>query len=284
MLRDDYAYEIKWDGYRMIAVNDGKRTTLYSRPGRVITADWPEIAAAIPDNVILDGEIIMVRDGKSSFQALQNAKRMRPAARAEGLRYVAFDLLSCHDEDFTRRPLEERRMWLADSLTDNPLVTFSHAIDDGRDAWKQVLKYGLEGIIAKPLSSRYVQGNRGIWLKHKRNVVQVFEVIGYTSGEGTRYGLFGALVLGERINGKLRYAGKCGTGFDRPTTVATLEAMKAHVAKAPPVDPGQAVVVQQHLGARTITWLKPALKAKVEFNDWSDDRIVRMGSFKGMEA
>jgi len=283
MLRDDYAYEIKWDGYRMIAVNDGKRTTLYSRPGRVITNDWPEIAAAIPPGVILDGEVIMIRDGKSSFQALQNAKRMRPAARAEGLRYVAFDILGCCDEDFTRKPLVDRRLWLGDSLSGNPIITLSHAIDDGRDAWKQVLAHGLEGIIAKPLSSRYVQGNRGIWLKHKRNVVQVFEVIGYTSGEGTRFGLFGALVLGERINGKLRYAGKCGTGFDRMATVQTLEAMQEHLAKAPPVDAGQAVVVRQHLGDRTITWLRPALKAKVEFNDWSDDRIVRMGSFKGLQ-
>lgn len=283
MLRDDYAFEVKWDGYRMVAVREGKRVTLYSRPGRVITADWPEIAAAVPDGVILDGEVIMVRDGKSSFQALQNAKKMRPEARAEGLRYVAFDLLAEHGTSIERWPLQDRRAALAGYLTENPLITFSHAIPDGRDAWKQVLAHGLEGLIAKPLRSGYVQGNRGIWLKHKRNVVQVFEVIGYTSGEGTRYGLFGALVLGERINGKLRYAGKCGTGFDRPTTVRTLQAMQGHLATVPPVDPGQAVIVQQHLGARTITWLKPALKAKVEFNDWSDDRIVRMGAFKGMQ-
>ena len=283
MLRDDYAYEIKWDGYRMIAVNDGKRTTLYSRPGRVITNDWPEIAAAIPPGVILDGEVIMIRDGKSSFQALQNAKRMRPAARAEGLRYVAFDILGCCDEDFTRKPLVDRRLWLGDSLSGNPIITLSHAIDDGRDAWKQVLAHGLEGIIAKPLSSRYVQGNRGIWLKHKRNVVQVFDVIGWTSGDGHRKGAFGALVLGERINGKLRYAGKCGTGFDSRTVQDVLaQLLERHTTK-PEVDPGQVAVIAQHIGNRTLVWCRTGLKARVEFNDWSDDRIVRMGSFKGLQ-
>ena len=284
MLRDDYAFEVKWDGYRLIATNDGKRTNLYSRPGRVITADWPEIAASIPPGVTLDGEVIMVRDGKSSFQALQNAKRLPTGVRAASLRYVCFDILEADGADCTRLPLVERRAILADHLTDNPIVTFSHAIPDGREAWRQVLEHGLEGLIAKPLNSQYVQGNRGIWLKHKRNVIQVFDVIGFTSGEGTRYGLFGALVLGERINGKLRYAGKCGTGFDRASTVRTLEAMQAFVSAKPPLDPGQATVVRQSLGARTITWLRPELKAKVEFNDWSDDRIVRMGSFKGIES
>jgi len=284
MLRDDHAFELKWDGYRMIAVREGRRVTLYSRPGRVITADWPEIAAAIPDGVVIDGEVIMVRDGKSSFQALQNAKRMRPEARAEGLRYVAFDLLAEHGTSIERWPLRDRREALAGYLPDNPIITFSHAIADGRDAWGQVLAHGLEGIIAKPLHSRYVQGNRGIWLKHKRNVVQMFEVIGWTSGDGHRKGAFGALVLGERINGKLRYAGKCGTGFDARTVQDVLaQLLERHTTK-PEVDPGQVAVISQHLGSRTLVWCRTGLKAKVEFNDWSDDRIVRMGSFKGLES
>ena len=274
--RDDVRFEVKWDGYRAIAVND-KHRSIWSRPGRNITGDWPELVSTMPDiPFVMDGEIVMFGHKGHSFQALQNAKR----SDRSGLRFMAFDLLSLNGEDITSTPLVQRQDMLGNLLAgeDGPWFP-SVSSTDGRAAWNIVLEHGLEGLISKPARSRYVQDNRGIWQKHKRNVRQVFEVIGMTSGDGHRSGAFGALVLGERIDGKVRYAGKCGTGFDRHAISEVLQTLAK--ADSPSVGTAQQTIIRQRLAGRTVQWVKPGVHVLVEFNDWSDGRIVRMGAFKG---
>jgi len=271
-------FEVKWDGYRAIIVV-GRTTSVWSRPGRNISGDWPELTATAPHTpCILDGEIVMVGpDGDPSFQALQNHKTYDRSR----LRFMAFDCIQFGDKDLTRRPLYERRAFLDEVLAEAGTPYLRSLPYPGKAAWGVVLERSLEGLISKPLNSTYVFGPRrtSIWQKHKRNVRQVFEVLGVTSGQGSRAGTFGAFVLGESINGELRYAGKCGTGLNRNSIAEVLSTVSK--ADAPPVGKAQQVIVRQHLAGRTVQWVKPGVRILVEFNDFSDGRIVRMGSFKG---
>lgn len=281
--RDDWAFEIKWDGYRAIAVRGSGRPTIYSRPGRVVTSDWPEIAAMLPQNAVLDGEIIMVRNGQSSFNALQLAKRASKSDRIANLRYVVFDILQVDDNDIQHYEWSQRREILQTLLAGNDTVTMSFEAGSGREAWGLVQEHRLEGLIAKPRRSRYVQGNRGIWLKHKRNVIETFEVVGYTNGEGRNAGHFGALVLATRVGDRLVYSGKCGTGFDQRKLASVMLMLTSRATRQPSVDAQQRSIVEQHLGQRSVTWVKEGLRATVEFNDYTDQRIVRMASFRSLE-
>jgi bifunctional non-homologous end joining protein LigD len=137
-------------------------------------------------------------------------------------------------------------------------------------------------MIGKPDTSRYVAGNRGIWQKYKRHVREDFIVIGYSSGEGTRAGVFGALILGREVDGNLVYAGRTGTGFTRATALAVYEQLTKVRAPSPPVGAGEAARARSHASPRVITWTKPVFVATVESADHTRDGTPRFPAFKGM--
>lgn len=291
-LRDDYSFEVKYDGNRTVATRDRDKVELWTREGHRVGYKYPDLCDAIrataPPSCVLDGEIVVYEatggmNERTDFQRLQQLARLDREDRAESLVYMAFDLLEVDGQDIQREPLFERRKRLVD-LEVAGQFDVATSMPDGQKAWATALEVGYEGLIAKPLRSRYVQDNRGIWSKHKRNVRQQFEVIGLTSGEGSRAGVFGALILGEEIDGRIRYAGKCGTGFNGAAIATVLKAVAPGYSTEPTVDRVQAIRVAQHLGARKVSWIRPGTaKVLVEFNDWTADRIVRMGSFKGID-
>jgi len=212
----DWVYEVKHDGYRMLArISGGVR--LFTRSGREWTSKLPHLVGALEklglDETWLDGEIVVLRaDGRSSFQALQNAF---DAGASSKIVYYAFDAPFLAGRDLRQLALRERKARLQKALKSSPAVRFSEDLTgSAQEVLAHACKLQLEGLIAKQADSVYVSGRTKSWIKLKCRLRQDFVVVGTTKPSGSRQG-FGALVLGvyERP-GKLVYAGKVGTGFD----------------------------------------------------------------------
>lgn len=216
---DDWIYEMKFDGYRLLArLRDGQ-VRLYTRNGHDWGPKLPHLARALqrlplPDAWI-DGEIVMLADnGAPSFQALQNAF---DGERTDGILFYAFDLPYVTGRDLRQEPLRVRRAVLArvmEAAGGDPL-RFSEAFDAApADLVASACKMGLEGIIAKRLSAPYVSRRSDSWVKLKCARRQEFVIAGYTDPKGARVGLGALLLAYHDEDGGLVYAGKVGTGFD----------------------------------------------------------------------
>lgn len=214
---DAWLHELKFDGYRILARLDRGEVTLWSRRGQDWTAQLPTVRAAIAalpaKTALIDGEVaVVMSDGRTSFQALQNAFSGTTPA---GLTYFVFDLLHLDGEEVARRPLEERKARLR-TLVDgaDPLVRFSDHVDgQGGAFFARACAQGLEGIISKARGEPYRSGRHDGWVKTKCVQRQELVIGGFTEpGNGARDGL-GALLVGHYRDGALVYAGKVGTGF-----------------------------------------------------------------------
>ena len=272
----DWVYEVKHDGYRMLARIAGD-VGLFTRSGREWTAKLPQLAAALQKTGLkdawLDGEIVVLRpDGRSSFQMLQNAF---DAGASSKIVYYVFDAPFLDGRDLRGLPLRERKSRLKKALKASPSVRFSEDLGGtAEEVLEHACKLGLEGLIGKQAESVYVAGRTRSWIKLKCRLRQDFVIAGYTAPGGSRHG-FGALLLGvyERP-GKLVYAGKVGTGFD-DELLTKLTRKFASCKRAdsalenPPREKG-------------ITWLRPQLVAEVEFAERTDDGVIRQGSFMGL--
>jgi bifunctional non-homologous end joining protein LigD len=272
----DWVYEVKHDGYRMLArVSD--EVQVFSRSGR----DWTprvqhlaaELAKVAPMETWLDGEIVVLRpDGRSSFQALQNAF---DAGADSKIVYFVFDAPFLEGKDLRQLPLRERKAKLKAALKWNAVVRFS---DDLTGTAQEVLdhacKLGLEGLIGKQSDSVYMAGRTKSWLKLKCRLRQDFVVVGYTKPGGSRHG-FGALVLGVYEKpGRLVYAGKVGTGFDDELLTKLPRKFAKHKRPDSPLaNPPR---------EKDIQWLRPNLVAEVEFTERTDEGVIRQGSFMGL--
>ena len=272
----DWVYEVKHDGYRMLArISGGVR--LFTRSGREWTSKLPHLVGALEklglDETWLDGEIVVLRaDGRSSFQALQNAF---DAGASSKIVYYAFDAPFLAGRDLRQLALRERKARLQKALKSSPAVRFSEDLTgSAQEVLAHACKLQLEGLIAKQADSVYVSGRTKSWIKLKCRLRQDFVVVGTTKPSGSRQG-FGALVLGvyERP-GKLVYAGKVGTGFDDellsrlPRKFAALKRSDSPLENPP--------------RERDIQWLRPKLVAEVEFAERTDDGVIRQGSFMGL--
>ena len=286
--REGWGFEIKWDGHRTMAwARPGQRAALFSSSGRIVTADFPEVADALADlsmEMVLDGEMVVIRDGRPAIQALANHRKMSPAARAESLRFVVFDVLAVKGESIMERPLEERQKWIAEHVAFEaaPMVMGTVAMGDGEALWQIVENQKLEGLISKPVTSLYRPGQRGPWMKHKLLQRDTFIVVGFTAGDGYRAGSLGALVIARRGEAGLTYAGKVGTGFGWKA----LENLDARLAELKttdaPFDRAQLVRVKPKIGPRSLTWVKPEMEVEIEYAELSDDGVPRFPSFKGV--
>lgn len=278
---EGWVHEMKYDGYRILCrVADGK-AQLYSRNGKAWTSKLQPVAdaaSALPvRSAWLDGEVVVIDDeGRSSFQALQNALS---GARASRLHYFLFDLLYLDGYDVRRASLVDRKRLLQSVLEHdkNDIIRYSeHVSASGAAYYAEACKLGLEGIICKRATDGYTAGRGRSWLKVKCEQRQEMVIGGYTDPAGARSG-FGALLLGVHENGGLRYAGKVGTGFNE-TTLKTLhkklQALK--VAEPPFVNPPRGAE------ARRAHWVRPSLVAEVRFTEWTRDGTLRHPSFQGL--
>ncbi|HEY8724188.1 MAG TPA: DNA ligase D [Gaiellaceae bacterium] len=276
---DDWAHEVKFDGFRAVAYVRGGECRLVSRSGNDLTGRFPEVAKAIvkavkSPNAVVDGEICRIDpSGRTSFSELQQG--------SGPLVYYAFDLLELDGEPRTDLPLTERKRQLR-TLLDGRVkaVAYSEDFDDGDALFAVAQERSLEGIVSKRRSSAYKAGRRTRdWLKIKTENNEEFVVVGYTRGVGRRAGTFGALVLGVNEGNQLRYVGNVGTGFSDAEIGKLLELLKPlHRDTSPfPVEPKMPRVRKGD-----VQWVKPQLVAQVRFGEWTHEGHLRHPAYLGI--
>jgi bifunctional non-homologous end joining protein LigD len=280
----DWLYELKFDGYRALAITRARDTLLLSRNKKPFNERFPAIAEAVSalkvKDAIFDGEIVALDEqNRPAFQLLQNYE-------GGPLGYYIFDLLSLDGKDWKERPLHERKARLAKLLkgVKSPLF-FSGDLPGSTEAiWAQIQKQRLEGIIAKQRDSAYEPGRRsGEWSKIKAINEQEFVIGGYTEPQGGR-SYFGALLVGVYQDKQLHFCAKVGTGFSHKLLASLHGQMqKLRVAKCPfPNLPtkrtrwGGGVTAGE---MKKCTWLAPKLVCEVEFTEWTGDSSLRHPAF-----
>jgi bifunctional non-homologous end joining protein LigD len=277
-----WAYEVKYDGYRMLARCGNDDVRLVSRNGNDWTHRLAPLAAAMARLQLaecwLDGEIVVADEhGRTSFQALQRALD----GKATGVVLYVFDLLHADGRDLRALPLRDRVAELGARLSRVPAgsaVRLSEQVEgSGPQAWKAACDLGLEGLIGKRLDAPYVSGRSDTWIKLKCRPGQEFVIGGYTEPAGQRQG-FGALLVGTRTpDGGLEYAGRVGTGFDEKTLASLRRKLDALAIDTPAfrVPPRLSRATRAH-------WVRPSLVAQVEFAEWTDEGLLRQASFQGL--
>jgi bifunctional non-homologous end joining protein LigD len=269
--RENWIYEEKYDGVRLLAYKEGARVSLISRNAIDRTERYPEIAQALQkldaDTLLVDGEVVIFdSQGVSRFQLLQRGKGQP--------RFAIFDCLYRDGQDLRRKPLLERRQLLEREVRLTGCLQLSSKLaDDGLKAFRIAGRRGLEGVVAKNLASVYESRRSRQWLKFKVHREQEFVIGGYTKPKGSRTN-FGALLLGVYKNNKLQYTGKVGTGFDD-------EALRALHRKFRPFIQQKSPFVND-TGERNVTFLKPALVAQISFTEWTNDGRLRHPVYLGL--
>jgi bifunctional non-homologous end joining protein LigD len=284
-----WAFEVKWDGMRVLARVAGGRVRLASARGADVTDTFPELEAlaACVDthDVLLDGEVVATDDdGVPSFARLQ--RRMHVADRADAARrvaevpvsYLAFDVLEVDGEAVWGRPWSERRALLESLVAPAGPVQVPAAFPSGgRELLAAAEQRGLEGVVAKRIDSAYEPGARSPrWRKVKVRHTQEFVVAGWLGGAGNRSGAIGSLVLGCHEGGVLRWAGNVGTGF----TGAELARLGAQLGALRTDDHPFAERPPPPTGTRA-HWVAPELVVQVAFAEWTPDRRLRHPSYLG---
>lgn len=278
----DWVYELKFDGYRLLARLDEKGVRLYTRNGHDWSARMPHLVKALGKLKVpgtwIDGEIVVLADnGTPSFQALQNAF---DSERTGDIVFYAFDLPFVAGRDVREEPLTTRRALLEQLLgaaKEGP-VRFSAAFDaPPKDLVQSACKMGLEGIIAKRRNATYVSRRSDNWVKIKCAQRQEFVIVGYTDPAGSRTGFGALLVAVHDEKGGLRYAGKVGTGFDTRGLDDMARKMRALAVAERPLP-------QQADMPRRAHWIKPELVAEVSFGEWTKSGHIRHSVFRGLRT
>jgi DNA ligase D-like protein (predicted ligase)/DNA ligase D-like protein (predicted 3'-phosphoesterase) len=275
----DWMFEVKWDGIRAIAYV-GKTLRLLSRNGRDMAGQFPELREILDlaPGCVLDGEIVLLREGKNDMQALLGRFQETDPRQIEAdsarlpATYVTFDILEKDGKPLLRLRLEERRRILEESVKEGKYLVRSVAVrGDGERYFAEATRRGLEGIMAKRLGSTYEPGARSdSWLKVKAVRTLDCVVFGYTRGEGARAGTFGALILGLCDRGKGVYIGKAGTGFDRATLEEILAALAPLTSERPTLSGAE---------KGEIVWTRPKMVVEIAYHSVTRDGRLRMPRF-----
>jgi bifunctional non-homologous end joining protein LigD len=272
-----WIYEVKWDGVRALCYIQDGQVRMVSRNGNVIDRQYPELSI-LPHHIqaqtaIVDGEIAALNErGVPSFELLQrrinvaDASSVATLARHHPVVFYAFDLLYLNGRDLRRLPLLERKALLKEVLKPNEVVRYSEHFTDGRALFEAAKQQGVEGIVGKKASSFYESRRSGDWVKYKVHSSDSFLLCGFTEGERDH---FGALVLGIQDDGKLRWAGNVGTGFDRKTMKMIYDKLAPLAIKACPLEP------DKNLPKKDVTWVRPELVCEVKFANWTEDGRLR---------
>jgi len=283
----DWIFEVKWDGYRAIAVIDKNGAELISRNNIPFDKYYPinQILKGWQVNAVIDGEILVLNDkGLSDFGALQNWR-----SEADGnLVYYVFDILWYEGKNLMSLPLIQRQAILKEVMPANDDRVRQSKVfpTNGVGFFEAAEKIGLEGIIAKKSNSIYTSDLRSKeWLKIKVQRRQEVIIAGFTKNAGTAKA-FSALVLAVYDGNKLHYVGKVGTGFSDKMQKEMMARFKPLITDKSPFDVEPDVdkpsrFRPQRMGAKP-TWLKPELVGEVAFAEVTSDGIFRQASFKGL--
>jgi bifunctional non-homologous end joining protein LigD len=287
--KDEWTYEVKWDGYRAVAFMNKGIVEIKSRNNKSFNAKYYPVFEALTHlgvNAVVDGEIVVVtKQGSANFNALQNWR-----SEADGeLLYYLFDILWFEGIDIKGLPLTERKEILSSIIPQDSIIRLSnHFNTSGIEFLETARKMGLEGIMAKKKDSTYQPGNRTKdWLKIKANKRQEVVIGGFTLNEGSRKP-FSSVLVGVFDNGKFIYTGKIGTGFDTKTQIAMMQQFKPYITNKPPFDQKPDINKPSRFRPdppnATATWMEPVLVCEVSFTELTPDGIMRHPSFEGMRA
>jgi bifunctional non-homologous end joining protein LigD len=278
---DGWLHELKYDGYRVLAAVGGGRVKIYTRKGLDWTDKFEPLVAPLAklpcESALLDGEVAVAdAQGHTDFGALQNA-----LSTGNGrFTYFVFDLLHLDGDDLRRLPLIERKKKLAALVKHarrGPISYSDHMTEDGAQVFAHACDIKLEGIICKRAGDAYHSGRTKSWLKVKCGTEQEFVIIGWKPSDKPGRP-FSSLLLAVSEKGKLRYAGRVGTGYTEARLGELAQKFKAHARKTPPVpDIPRAIARRAH-------FVEPKLVCEVTFRGWTRDGLVRQGSFKGLRS
>ena len=272
-----WAFEGKWDGYRLLVDADHGTVCLRSRRGRDVTKEFPQLrmlAADLADHhVVLDGEVVALDEaGIPSFSQMQNR------VRATRIEYWAFDLLFLDGRSLLRASYRDRRRLLEALAANVNLIVPDPLSGDGAEALAQSEKMGWEGVIAKKRDSTYQPGRRSAsWIKDKHWKTQEVIIGGWRAGEGGRTSGIGSLLMGIPAAGGLQYVGRVGTGFteraltDLKNTLTPLRTRESPFNQRLPTR-----------DAKDVTFVTPTLVGEVRYSEWTSDGRLRQPSWRGL--
>lgn len=280
---ENWLYELKYDGYRMIAFVEGSNVRLMTRNGHDYTRRFEDVASSLIDwaagrAMVLDGEMAVTNaSGRTDFQALQNYMKN---PNVQNLTYIIFDLLALDGKDLRNHRLIDRKETLEALMKDAPknLYFSQHIRGNGEVGFAAACEAGMEGIIGKKADSPYSGTRNGDWIKLKCEKRQEFVIGGYTLSDKKTSGV-SALLLGVYEGEKFIYAGRTGTGLsesDMKELEIKFENLKS---KDPPF-----ILAPKPRPNEKITWLEPELIAEIKFAEWTGDHLLRQASFKGLRT
>ncbi len=276
---DTWIHEIKYDGYRIQAAVSGDSVRLYTRTGLDWTGKFQSVADALAKldlkDVLLDGEVAVAQaSGKTDFSALQKSLE---SGVAKGVSYFVFDLLADGTKDLRKTPLNERKERLDKLLgkAKAPIRVSPYFEGNGPDVLAAFREQGLEGVVSKKATSTYQSGRSNSWLKVKLINEQEFVIIGYQPSLKGR--AFAALMMADRVDGKLVYRGNVGTGFN-DKTLALLHEKLTKLERAKPA------ASVPRLAAKGAKWVEPKLVAQVKFAEFTSEGAIRHGVFLGLRG
>jgi DNA ligase D-like protein (predicted ligase) len=280
---EDWLLERKFDGERCIAHKDGGDVLLESRTAKALTGTYPEVRGAVAGQrnreLVLDGEVVAFDGEQTSFSRLQRRLGVTsppPELVTEyPVVFCVFDLLALDGDDLRGRPLLERRARLTEAVRPSAALQLSEAwSDDSQRRFARACRSGWEGLIAKRAQAPYVGGRSRDWLKLKCVWEQEFVIGGYTDPSGSRTD-FGALLVGYYEGGRLRYAGKVGTGYSAATLRELGARLRALQTRESPFADARPIPRGTH-------WVRVEMVAQIGFAEWTNDGRLRQPRFLGL--
>nr|WP_315019788.1 DNA ligase D [uncultured Aminipila sp.] len=280
---EDWLYELKYDGYRIMAFVEGNNVRLMTRNSNDYKRQFHDIADSLIDfsagrAVVLDGEMVITdSSGKTDFQALQNYTK-NPASK--NLTYVVFDILALDGKDLRGYPLIDRKKIL-ETLMKNapPKLYYSRYIrGNGKESFAAACETGMEGIVGKKANSIYSGTRNGDWIKLKCDKRQEFVIGGYTLSDKKTMGV-SSLLLGVYEGQELVFAGRAGTGMSGDD----MKILEEKFENLKRMDSAFKLAPEARIN-ENITWLEPAMVAEIKFAEWTKDNLLRQASFKGLRT
>lgn len=280
---DDWAYEWKLDGERVLARKRGGKVELFSRNRIGLNVTYPEIVDALAEvqgDWWLDGEIVAFEGENTSFRRLQDRLHIKDERQARAAKtpvfYYLFDCMYLGGYDLRELPYRTRRQILHSLVrATDPIRLLPTEQGAGARYFRSICRKGWEGLIVKDLDAPYESKRTSKWLKFKCGNGQEFIIIGYTEPRRSRIA-FGALLIGFYDRGRLRYAGKVGTGFDQATLEALLKKMK------PLETDVNNLGLEQKVSGKGKHWIRPELVCEVGFTEWTDENRLRHPRYLGL--
>ena len=280
----DKLFEVKWDGIRAIAVIEGGQVRITTRGNKEITEAFHDVAESLlqgvrGDGVVLDGELIAMDDGgvPRLHRVMERWHQGKLTRKPVAVSFEVFDILYRDGKPLLKEPLYRRKAHLNDCLTPNALVHICpYEEGEGIALFEAARELGLEGIVAKDLTSTYQPGKRSKhWLKVKHSRTANLVVGGYTFGGGARKELFGSLLLGAYAGDEFRFVGSVGGGFSKQDLEITYSAITQLHSDASPF-------LEEPVVDKFSFWCKPTLAVQVNYGEFTEQRHLRFPIFSAL--